>query len=333
MGSSSGQVFVTGAGGFIGGHIVRRFAKSGWGVTAIVHRNHPAWLDELNGVSVEKCDVSDEKSVAECLARLPSPPDVVVHAAGLASDIGPDKLFRRLNYESVKIMARVPAKKIVFISSSDVYGIRDFNGERESELPFDDNVGNPYPKYKILSERYLAGTLPPERYVCIRPAAVWGEGDKTLEPRIVEFLRTSPFIVHFGKWRGKNRWPLADVRLVAESAYIAATDTCWDGGGVTIIDHKRTTIDEYYRDIAHRYFPAKRYRTITLPTWVGKCLGAFSSLTSRILGRTSPIFDPSCYALHHVSSNLDFDDSKLMSRCVINTTTHEIGRASCRERV
>ena len=314
----SGHVLITGAGGFIGGHIVRRFANAGWHVTAVVHRSRPAWLDELDGTFVEKCDVSNEKSVAECLDRLPSPPAVVVHAAGLASDVGPDKLFRRLNYESVKIMSRVPTKKFIFISSSDVYGVRDFNGESESELTFDDNVGNPYPKYKILSERYLADSLPPERYVCIRPAAVWGEGDKTLEPRIVEFLRASPFIVHFGKWRGKNRWPLADVRLVAEAAYIAATDTCWDGGGVTIIDHKRTTIDEYYREIARRHFPSKRYRTIMLPMWVGKWIGAYSSFVGRALGRTSPVFDPSYYAAHHVSSNLDFDDLKLRSRCVIN---------------
>ncbi|MBP5321950.1 MAG: hypothetical protein J6334_13315, partial [Kiritimatiellae bacterium] len=125
------------------------------------------------------------------------------------------------------------------------------------------------------------------------------------------FLRSSPFIVHFGPWRGKNRWPLTDVRLVAEAAFTAAVSSCWDGQGVTVVDPLRTTIDGWYRALAARHFPGRRYRTLCLPRWAGYAMGVCSSGLSRLLRRTRPLFDPSFYAAHHVASNLDFSDARL----------------------
>ena len=51
-------------------------------------------------------------------------------------------------------------KRFVYLSTADVYGLHDFNGESEEELAFDETVKNPYPKYKILSEKWLAANLP-----------------------------------------------------------------------------------------------------------------------------------------------------------------------------
>ena len=195
MTATAGHVLVTGAGGFIGGHVARRFAAGGWHVTGLVHRRKPA--DPVPGADYVTGDISDAASLRELVGQLA--PDVIVHAAALASDVGPDKLFRRLNYESVVTIAPLAGRKFVFISSADVYGIRDFSGEDVSTLRFDDNLRNPYPRYKIKSELWLKANLPPERFACIRPAAVWGPGDETLERRVADFLRNSPFIFHFGK--------------------------------------------------------------------------------------------------------------------------------------
>ena len=305
MSSLAGHVLVTGAGGFIGGHVVRRFAAAGWHVTGLVHHRQPR--EPVPGVGYEKGDISDGASIRELVGRLA--PDVIVHVAALASDVGPDALFRRLNYESVVTLAPLAKRKFIYISTADVYGIKDFNGEDVSTLPFDDNLHNPYPRYKIKSELWLKANLPPERFACIRPAAVWGPGDETLERRVVDFLRVSPFIVHFGKWRGRNRWPLADVRRVAEAAYLAATTSRWDGGGVTVIDARRITVEEFYREMAARHFPDRRYRTVCLPMWVGACIGHLSSGLAALLRLTHVPFDPSYYALKTVSSNLDFIDA------------------------
>ena len=304
MSDTAGHVLVTGAGGFIGGHIARRFAKAGWRVTGLVHRRQPK--DPVPGAEYMTGDILDSSGLRQKVEALA--PDVIVHAAALASDVGPDALFRKLNYEPVVTLAPLAKKKFVFISTADVYGIRDFNGEDVSTLKFDDNLHNPYPRYKIMSEMWLRDNLPPERFACIRPAAVWGPGDETLERRVADFLRTSPFIVHFGKWRGRNRWPLADVRRVAEAAWLAATTSRWDGDGVTVVDSRRITMDEFYRETAARLFPGRKFRTLCLPMWIGVCIGRLSSFIAYMLRLSHVPFDPSYYALKTVSSNIDFTD-------------------------
>ena len=314
---SNKTVLITGAGGFIGSNIVNEFLKNGFKIYAIIHNSLPEEFEHNRQVELIKCDVTDNKAVSSMFEYLSQKPEIIVHVAGLASDVGADEIFRKLNYESVKIMAQLPCKRFIYISSTDVYGIKDFNGENEEELPMCEFPKNPYPKYKIKSELWLKGNLTSEKYVIIRPAAVWGKGDRTLEKRFLGFLRMSPFIVHFGKWKGKNRWPLANVETLAKVVFSCCLTDEFTGQAVNIIDTKRTTIDEYYRELIGEYFPDKKFRTITLPMWIGKIIGLTSTVLSYVLRTKYPIFDPSYYALHHISSNLDFDNSKM--RKILNS--------------
>ena len=179
----------------------------------------------------------------------------------------------------------------------------------DENTPLKEYPQNPYPKYKIMSENWLRENC--RRYVIIRPAAVFGEGDKTLEKRVVDFLKTSPYIVHFGKWKGKNRWPLANVKNVANTIVAVSEFDDFNNQAITIIDSKKTTIDEYYREIAARYFPGKKFKNLYLPLWVGKVLGIISTTLSNLFNLRQPLFDPTFYAVHHVSSNLDFSSAKM----------------------
>ena len=321
------QVVITGAAGFIGGEAVRHFLQRGWHVIALQHRRTtPEWqrLAREGRIILLQADAADGDSLAGALMPALNargfPLDAMIHCAGRASDVGRRGDFKRANYQSVLEVAslamRVQARRFVFVSTTDVYGLRDFQGETEDQLPFDNNRHNPYPEYKIAAEKWLRATLPPERFVIVRPAAVWGVGDPTLTPRAVAFLRASPCIVHFGHWRGANRWPLAHVRNVALGLYLAATRDEVAGQAINILDNEITSIDEFYRIIAELYFPDKQFRRLFLPSGLALPFSAAISAFSNLFNLPHPLCDPSLYALHTISHHLDFSNQRFLSLCV-----------------
>lgn len=317
------RVFITGAAGFIGGYAVHEFVEQGWHVFALVHKRISPDLEKLaaaGSVTILRGDITDFDSLKTTLQSLLETQDVklaaIVHCAGRASDVGRRQAFRRTNYESVKHLVQITKDfavgRFVFVSTTDVYGLRDFDNEGEQDLPLCAEATNPYPESKIAAEKWIRRTLSPERFAIVRPAAVWGVGDPTLTPRIVQFLRRSPWIVHFGKWRGQNRWPLAHVRNVAAALFVAATAPDAAGKAINVLDNETTTIDEFYRILGSIYLPEKVLRSITLPLWIGQGFGSMVSGLSNWLNCEHPFADPSLYALHSVSSNLDFSNARFL---------------------
>lgn len=298
-------VLVTGAAGFIGLNTVKMYVKYGWHVIALVHNNIPEELLSLDNVEVVKGNLLD----VDFINSFKNKADVVAHIAGIAKDIGTDETFRKINFEPIKYLSTIPKDKIIYVSSSDVHGIKDHSNADESS-PMVEYPENPYPKYKIMSENWLRENC--SKYVIIRPAAVWGEGDKTLENRVTEFLKISPFIIHFGKWKGKNRWPLANVKNVAKTIVAVSESDKFDNEAIIVIDSEKTTIDEYYRRVAMKYFPDKKFKNLYLPMWIGKTIGYISTVLSNLMHKKDPIIDPTYYAVHHVSSNLDFSSEKMI---------------------
>lgn len=310
---------ITGAGGFIGGYVVREFLAQGWRVLAVVHHTVPDALEKLaatGSVTLLRVDLTKPDAMSDALSTMGGDgPQALIHCAGRASDVGWRSSFRRTNLEAVQHLGRLALAngipRFVFLSTTDVYGLRDFHGEAEEELPLQAFPGNPYPESKIAAEQWLRTAMAPERYAILRPAQVWGAGDTTLTRRIVDFLRWSPWIVHFGSWRGANRWPLAHVRNVAAACYLAAVEPAMAGRAINVLDDERTTMDEWYRLITEIYLPGKRFRTITLPMAVGAGIGLPVEWISSALNLAHPFMDPTYYALHAVSANLDFSNRRL----------------------
>ena len=300
-------VLVTGSGGYVGSNAARYFADRGFNVVGTVRRTVADCLAKCN-IRTKRVDLTHEGSIEPLFSERI---DYVVHIAARVSDVGRDEWFRATNYELVKRLASAAmahgVRRFVFLSTADVYGLHDFHGETEVELAFDEKARNPYPKYKILSEKWLAENLPSERFSCVRPCVIYGYGDTTLTPRAIAYLRHSPLVFHFGKWKGENRWPLAHVENVCRTLHAAMFLPEAGGQGVTVLDSKRTTLREYYREIAREFLPGKRLRECSLPMWA---IRPFAWLSSN-LSRERPLFDPTIYSLDTVSSNLDFSNERM----------------------
>ncbi|MBR6373818.1 MAG: hypothetical protein IKS20_11615, partial [Victivallales bacterium] len=81
------------------------------------------------------------------------------------------------------------------------------------------------------------------------------------------------------------------------------------GKGVTVLDSRRTTIGEYYKELAREFLPSKAIKELYLP----KAAVLPLAWLSTTLSSQKPLFDPTLYALETITHNLDFSNSRLLS--------------------
>ncbi len=155
-----GLVAVTGAGGFVGGHIVRHLTAAGWRVRALQRRS-PA-PDGLTGLSTIVGSLHDRAS----LETLVDGVDAVVHCAGLVA------ARRRRDFFDTNVggtralvetaVARSKPPKFVLVSSM------------AARLP----AISAYAESKRAAERVLADRAGDMAWTVLRPSAVYGPGDR-----------------------------------------------------------------------------------------------------------------------------------------------------------
>lgn len=168
------RVFVTGATGFIGGHLCRRLVGDGHEVTALVRSPHKA--DALRELGVQLLP-GDLGLFADPEVLLPEH-DAVVHLAGVVAAQDPEQ-YEAINYTAVVDLmaclhrqAWVP-KRLVFASSLAAAG-PSVPGRPWTE---DDDLApiDPYGEAKARAESALRDARFP--VTCMRPPIVLGPGD------------------------------------------------------------------------------------------------------------------------------------------------------------
>jgi dihydroflavonol-4-reductase len=114
------RVFITGASGFIGGHLAGRFVRDGWSVRALVHRKDISLPGQIEGVPG---DIRDFDLLKGALRGA----DVLFH---LASALGASQINRKeffaINAEGTRTVLRAAraegVRRIVHFSSAGVLG-------------------------------------------------------------------------------------------------------------------------------------------------------------------------------------------------------------------
>lgn len=174
------SIFITGATGFVGAHLVRHFSESGWKVTAS-GRSAPA-PELLKRATYVQADLSS--------VLFPQKASVAVHAAALASDTADWKTLEQTNIIGVKRVfeATRDCRNFIFISSSSVYPPgKKLHFENES---IDNQLLSPYGRSKRLAEEWLLAQDWAHRNLFIlRPRAIYGSGDRVLLPRLLRLVK------------------------------------------------------------------------------------------------------------------------------------------------
>jgi len=256
------KVLVTGAAGFLGGHLVDMLLERGDEVRAMVRPVEDATrLRSLAGVEVVHGDLTDAQSLKGAVKNMQR----VYNVAARTGPWGLEKDYNAVNVWGVAdlITAAMDAgvQRIVHTSSITVYG-HHLHGIVTEDHPFHAE-DNPYSRTKIASEKLIADMVK-ERgapVVIVRPAWIYGPRDNASFGRFVALVDSGKGFI-LGS--GKNVVPVVYVRDVAQGLIKAG-----DAGdsaiscAYTLADDRRVTQSEYLNMIAdflgvphiRRYYP------------------------------------------------------------------------------
>jgi uncharacterized protein YbjT (DUF2867 family) len=174
------RIFVTGATGFVGSHLVRTLLEEGHGVSALV-RPVAATAALPRQVRVSRGDVLDQASVSRALAEV----EVVVH---LASGYGDDasEIIVRGSENVGRAAVEAGVERLVFLSC----------------LPANAASPSAFFRAKWLAEQSVRALGVP--YVILRPSLVLGRGDSVTRP-LADLTHALPVIPIPGSGRQRHQ--------------------------------------------------------------------------------------------------------------------------------
>ncbi|MGZ8647903.1 MAG: NAD-dependent epimerase/dehydratase family protein [Solirubrobacteraceae bacterium] len=187
--------FVTGGSGFVGARLIERLVRDGWTVHALARSDAAAARVREAGAEAVDGDLGDRAA----LERGARGADTVFHAAAkVERGSHPPEWddFRRINIagtHAVLAAARASGvRRFVHVGTEAALlrGQPLVHADERTPLAFDSRA--PYAATKAEAEAAVlaAGGLEP---IVVRPRFVWGPGDTTLVPSMVELVRSGRF--------------------------------------------------------------------------------------------------------------------------------------------
>jgi nucleoside-diphosphate-sugar epimerase len=200
------RVFLTGASGFIGKHVLRSLLDSG--VSVKVLTRDAARIPRADRLTLVGGELSDRalltRAVVDC--------DAIIHCA---SYVGPDRARQRQVNEhgTTNLIATAEAcgaLPFMYMSTAGVYGGQIGCGRRENELV-------PNPGSDLAASRYRAERLV-AKYggAIIRPNLIYGEGDRTV------FLPLLKAMLRLGAWIGDCKATVSAISVTTLGELAAA---------------------------------------------------------------------------------------------------------------
>ncbi|MEZ6071442.1 MAG: NAD-dependent epimerase/dehydratase family protein [Pirellulales bacterium] len=179
------KTLVTGAGGFLGRHVVAQLLERGDEVRGIARGDYPELAEQ--GVEMLRVDARDRDAVVAACQGV----DVVFHTAAVPGIWGSWEHYHGINTvgtENVLAGCRAHGvERLVYTSSPSV----TFDGDHQCgigpEAPYASRWLCHYPHTKAIAEQQvLAANGTEGLWTCaLRPHLIWGPGDPHLIPRLI----------------------------------------------------------------------------------------------------------------------------------------------------
>lgn len=277
---------VTGATGFLGGHLATALVARGYTVRALSRRRGGHDALERLGVAVVEGDLADLPSLVRAARGIP----LVFHAAGRISDWGPREAFLAANVEGTRNVVaacrEAGVRRLVHLSSLTVLGLpTDGRVVSEETPPPAPRRGDHYTESKLAGERIVreAHGIGGVATTVVRPGAIWGPGDPNVVPRIVRLLRRGAMPYVGG---GSNLLGLSHVENLVPGVVLAAETPAAEGQLYHLTDGEEVTAREAVDAIADALGVPRPRRS--MPRWAVLGAAALVEAAARALGRRDP---------------------------------------------
>jgi len=180
------KIVVTGATGFLGGHLCRYLHRLGHQVLGLGRDPEKGAALMAEGIAFEALDLADASRI-ETWGQA----DALVHAAALSSAWGASQAFERANVtgtrNAIAIAHQMKVRRLVFISSPSVgFRFRDQLNMSEAQ-PLPPPV-NAYAASKATGEDMVRRSGLDA--IILRPRGIYGKGDTALLPRLIRAAET-----------------------------------------------------------------------------------------------------------------------------------------------
>jgi len=276
------KALVTGAGGFIGPHLVRGLLQKEHSVRALVHEagRHEIWPA---GVEVMAGDVRDPQAMKTAAAGC----EIVYHLAGKAHALtevkGDEDAYRTINTDGTQYVLEGAvaggAKAFVLFSSVKAMGE---GGSRCLDESFNGSPETPYGRSKREAERTALeiGRRTGLHVTCLRLPLVYGPGNKGNLFRMIASVDRGMFppLPELG-----NRRSMVHVADVVQAA-VRATETPASKGQCYIVtDGRAYSTRELY--VLIRRGLGKDIPAWSIPIWTLKALAVTGDAIGKVLGK------------------------------------------------
>ncbi len=245
--SKHGLCLVTGASGFIGGHVVERLLREDHRVRCLVRPTSDASLLGRSEVELVSGDLTSPSSLARAAVGC----RYVLHCAALVSDWATVEEMRRINVVGTKNLLHASlaasVERFVHFSTTDVYGYPGGEGIDEAHVP--GRFRNWYAQSKLEAEHEVrhvdqSGAL---ELVILRPATVYGPRSKDVVGEIAAAIRGGHMLLID---RGRAVAGLTYVENLADAAVAALGHDAAPGQAFNVTDGLRVTWQQFVNDLA-----------------------------------------------------------------------------------
>jgi nucleoside-diphosphate-sugar epimerase len=270
--------FVTGGSGFIGGRLIERLRGEGRTVRALARSDSAAAKVEELGAETVRGDLGDRASLAAGAAGA----EVAFHLAAHLGEWGDWADFERGNVEGTENVlaacAEAGVRRFVHCGTEAALMAGEPLIDVDETAPLRPDSKAPYPATKAKAELAVrAASRDGFETVAVRPRFVWGKGDTTLLPELVETVEKGQFAWIGG---GKNITDTAHVDNVCEGL-VLASEKGRPGEAYFITDGERVVFREFVTAMLETQGVEAPSRSI--PAWTAAPLAGICETAWKLL--------------------------------------------------